>query len=150
MHTEILRTDKDNPDPEYVREGARILKAGGLVVFPTETVYGLGADSLNGEACRRIFEVKRRPADNPLILHISDMSMLQEITESVDKETVEKLASVWPAPLTVLFSKSSKVPDQVTGKSPYVAVRMPDNRLALDLIGELGKPIAAPSANLST
>ncbi|MEM0158390.1 MAG: L-threonylcarbamoyladenylate synthase [Thermoplasmataceae archaeon] len=150
MYTEILKTDMDNPDPSHIRRGASILLDGGLVVFPTETVYGLGADGTNPEACQRIFHVKNRPQDNPLILHISQFDMLSDLTEGIDENLRAKLASIWPAPLTVLLPKSGKVNRVVTGKSPFVAVRMPANRLALDLIDCLGRPIAAPSANIST
>ncbi len=150
MYTRIVRADQDNPDREAVMAGASIIRAGGTVIFPTETVYGLGADGLNGEACLKIFMAKNRPADNPLILHISSPDMLDRVAVVDSSDLRSKIMSFWPGPLTVLLRKQPTVPDSVTAGLDTVAVRMPDNPLALALIDSAGVPIAAPSANLST
>lgn len=146
----ILRTDQENPAEDEVREGARVIREGGLVVFPTETVYGLGANAFSEEACRKIFKAKERPADNPLIVHISSLDRLNEVAENVPHDLIGKLEKVWPGPVTLLFHKGSLIPDLVTGGSSLVAVRIPANKLALRLIELAGVPIAAPSANVST
>lgn len=148
--TAIIKTDQDKPSEESIEAAAEVIRAGGLVVFPTETVYGLGANAYSPEACLKVFRAKERPADNPLIVHISDLEMIREITTGVSAGLMEKLGKIWPGPLTILFPKSEMIPDTVTGGSHLVAVRMPNNRLALDLIRKSGVPIAAPSANIST
>lgn len=148
--TTIARTDPDNPSEESIEEAAGIIRKGGLVVFPTETVYGLGANAYSSDACLRIFSAKERPPDNPLIVHICDMSMLREVTVNVSGQLTEKLGKIWPGPVTILLPRSSRIPDTVTGGSSLVAVRMPENRLSLELIRKAGVPIAAPSANIST
>ena len=141
----------DNPRyfKKEIEEAGRILKAGGLVAFPTETVYGLGADGLNGEACAAIYEAKGRPSDNPLILHIADWDMLDQITESVPHMAELLMTAFCPGPLTLIMKKAGIVPDGVTGGLDTVGIRMPDNDIARALIRSGGCPIAAPSANLS-
>ena len=139
-----------HPDSNAVLFGANIINNNGLVVFPTETVYGLGANALSAYACRKIYLTKERPTDNPLIVHVSSLAMLHRITVGIDPEIESKLGEVWPGPVTLLFQKSDNIPDIVTANSPRVAVRMPDNPLALQLIEKSGVPIAAPSANIST
>lgn len=126
-----------------------IIRAGGLVAFPTETVYGLGANGLDGEAVNRIFQAKGRPNDNPLILHIAKKSDLRELWKSVPDKARSLMDAFWPGPLTMVYLKRDRVPDEVTAGLNTVAVRMPDNRTALSLIRAAGVPIAAPSANLS-
>ena len=148
--TSIVKTNPGKPSRDSIKLAAEVIREGGLVVFPTETVYGLGANAFSSEACLKIFKAKERPPDNPLIVHISDMGMLMEITEDIHGDLIEKLEKIWPGPVTVLLKKSSKIPDTVTGGSPLVAVRMPDSLLSLELIREAGVPIAAPSANIST
>ena len=150
LHTRIVKADQDNPDPEAVKSGAAVILAGGTVIFPTETVYGLGANGLDQDACLKIFTAKNRPADNPLILHISSLEMLDGIAVLPDSSVRQRLAHFWPGPLTVLLEKTDVVPAAVSAGQPTVAVRMPDNRLALELISASDVPIAAPSANLST
>jgi L-threonylcarbamoyladenylate synthase len=126
---------------------ASFIQAGKLVAFPTETVYGLGADALNPSAVLKIFELKERPAFDPLIIHISEISDLKRLVLDYD-ERISRLAErFWPGPLTLVLAKSSIVPDIVTSGLPTVAVRMPDNPIALDFIRACGCPIAAPSAN---
>lgn len=146
----ILKTDQNDPEQEHIRMGAEIINRGGVVVFPTETVYGMGANAFSEEACRKIFLAKKRPADNPLIVHISSFSMISTFTTGISDQLVRKLSMVWPGPVTVLLPRNEKIPDVVTGGSRLVAVRMPANNLALKLIDAAGVPIAAPSANIST
>ncbi|KAF0151189.1 MAG: translation factor SUA5 [Ignavibacteria bacterium] len=130
-----------------IKKAAHIIKAGGLVAFPTETVYGLGADGLNPIAVAKIFEVKKRPSFNPLILHISDKSWLKKLT-TVKREKIDLLIKkFWPGPLTLVLPKTELVPEIVTSGNPTVAVRMPNHPVALQLIETSKRPIAAPSAN---
>jgi L-threonylcarbamoyladenylate synthase len=130
-----------------IRQAAEIIKNGGLVAFPTETVYGLGADGLNPIAVAKIFEAKKRPEFNPLILHIADKVWIKKYSE-VQNEKVERLIEkFWPGPLTLVLTKTEIVPDIVTSGNPTVAIRMPNHPVALQLINECGTPIAAPSAN---
>lgn len=132
---------------ESIRQAAEIIKRGGLVAFPTETVYGLGADGLNPIAVAKIFETKNRPAFNPLILHISEKSWLKNFT-SIQNEKVDRLINkFWPGPLTLVLPKTEIVPDIVTSGNPTVAIRMPNHSVALKLIESSRTPIAAPSAN---
>ena len=134
---------------EYIREASEILKSGGLVAFPTETVYGLGGDATDKEASRKIYAAKGRPSDNPLIVHIADFSQLEQITENLP-ETARLLADAfWPGPLTMVCNKNQVIPYETTGGLDTVAVRMPNNPVALALIRESGCMIAAPSANTS-
>jgi L-threonylcarbamoyladenylate synthase len=125
---------------------ARVLREGGIVAVPTETVYGLAGDALNAAACRKIFKAKGRPANDPLIVHIWDMAQLDEL--AVRNDAVEKVArAFWPGPLTVVLPKRAVVPDLVTSGRASVAVRMPKHRLFLELLKRCGRPLAAPSAN---
>ncbi len=134
--------------PENIKKAAGLLKKGKLVAFPTETVYGLGANGLNPLAVTKIFEAKNRPSFNPLILHIAGKSDLTKLTSTTD-EIIEKLTGkFWPGPLTLVLPKKNIVPDIVTAGNPTVAVRMPGHPVALKLIELSGTPIAAPSANL--
>ncbi|MGM0369943.1 MAG: L-threonylcarbamoyladenylate synthase, partial [Bacillota bacterium] len=129
---------------------AKLLRQGKLVAFPTETVYGLGANALDGQAVRSIFSAKGRPADNPLIVHIATKDDLEQLIANPLSETAEKLiAEFWPGPLTLVVNKSNQVPEITTGGLETVAVRMPDHNLAVELIDLAGVPLAAPSANLS-
>ncbi len=145
--TEILSVD-DNNINDSIKKAASIIKNGGTVVFPTETVYGLGADAFNAGACKKIFEAKQRPADNPLIVHISNFDMLNDVA-IIDDDLLNKMKKVWPSPLTLLLKKKNKVPDIVTSGLDTVCIRFPDNKIALKLIEEAGS-IAAPSANIAT
>lgn len=132
---------------ENINIAVEKLKSGGLVAFPTETVYGLGADGLNDLAVSKIFEVKQRPSFNPLILHVSSLEMLNEIAEISNEKIYQLIENFWPGPLTLILKKKNNVPYIVTSGLETVAVRMPNNNTALKLISKLGKPIAAPSAN---
>lgn len=132
---------------ENIVKGAEIIRRGGLVAFPTETVYGLGADALNPAAVAGIFEAKQRPFFDPLIVHIADCSDINKISTGIDKKTYALVERFWPGPLTVILPKNSSVPDIVTSGLGTVAIRMPRHDTALTLIKEAGTPIAAPSAN---
>lgn len=132
-----------------IEEAARILKAGGLVAFPTETVYGLGGNGLDKEAARKIYAAKGRPSDNPLILHVSKMEEVYPLVESVPEKAKLLMESFWPGPLTLILKKSKIVPLESTGGLDTVAIRCPDNAVTLELIERAGLPVAGPSANLS-
>jgi L-threonylcarbamoyladenylate synthase len=150
MNTSILRVDQNNPKPDEVMEGARVLNEGGLVIFPTETVYGIGCNAFSGKSALKVFKVKRRPADNPLIVHINSIDMLRTVAKDIPEVVERRWREFWPGPLTIIFEATDKVPVEVRGGLSTVAVRMPDNHLALSLIEKSGIPIAAPSANIST
>lgn len=148
MKTEILKIDRENINNDYIKKAANLIKEGNLVAFPTETVYGLGADGLNNEACKKIYKAKGRPSDNPLILHISDITMLDNLVEEISDKH-RKLFDLWPGPMTLIFKKSKLIPDVVTAGGDTVAIRFPYDNIARALISEANCPIAAPSANIS-
>ena len=149
MITRIMDVSAEPINMEYISEASEILRKGGLVAFPTETVYGLGGDAKDKEASRKIYAAKGRPSDNPLIVHIARFSQLQEISKDLP-ENAKKLADAfWPGPLTMVVNKNEVIPYETTGGLDTVAVRMPNNPIALALIEESGCMIAAPSANTS-
>ena len=150
METIIAQiTENEEQNQKIYEQASDILKRGGLVAFPTETVYGLGADALDEEASAKIYAAKGRPSDNPLIVHISDISMLEGLVSEIP-DTARKLAEkFWPGPLTMIFPKSDVVPYGTTGGLDTVAVRMPSHPVARKLIGTTGIVLAAPSANTS-
>ena len=135
---------------EAIRQAAEIIKTGGLVAFPTETVYGLGANALSEDASVKIYAAKGRPSDNPLIVHICNKDMLYEITDNISDKAKLLVNIFWPGPLTLVLKKKPIIPDVISGGLPTVAVRMPENNIALDLIEAAGVPIAGPSANSSS
>ena len=143
-----MMTKMTQADSASVQEAACILKAGGLVAFPTETVYGLGANAFDADAVLSIFTAKGRPADNPLIVHIHDRAQLDEIGD-IPPRAPELMDAFWPGPLTILFPRKASIPDVVTAGLSTVAVRMPSHPVALSLLRESGVPVAAPSANRS-
>ena len=149
METKILKVASIFENPDELQQAADILAQGGLVAFPTETVYGLGANGLNEDAVRAIYRAKGRPSDNPLILHICDMEMLPQLAREVPSAAVRLALEFWPGPLTMVLPKTSQVPDAVSGGLDTVAIRFPGNLIARELIRRCGKPVAAPSANLS-
>lgn len=149
MKTKIIEMKDIILQKADLREAASIIRSGGLVAFPTETVYGLGADALNPEASRRIYEAKGRPSDNPLIVHIARFSDLRAITNGIPPKARMLGECFWPGPLTMIFEKNEKVPLETTGGLHTVAVRMPNHPVALALIEESTGYIAAPSANTS-
>ena len=149
METKVITVDHKAMDEDVLQEAGRIIREGGLVAFPTETVYGLGGDALNKESSKKIYEAKGRPSDNPLIVHICNMEDLKPIVEEIPEE-VERLAEAfWPGPLTIIMKKSSLVPGETTGGLDTVAVRMPSHPVALKFIECAGGYVAAPSANVS-
>lgn len=149
MDTKVIRIEEQQGAEAAIREAGEIIRAGGLVAFPTETVYGLGGDALNPASSRKIYEAKGRPSDNPLIVHIADMEALAAIVKGVP-ETAKKLAEAfWPGPLTMILEKSELVPRETTGGLDTVAVRMPSDKVALSFIRAAGGYVAAPSANRS-
>ena len=145
MKTEILRP----ASTEDFARAAALIRDGQLVAFPTETVYGLGANGLDAAACARIYEAKGRPSDNPLILHIADLSMLDEAAEEVPPAAAHLLTTFAPGPITVIVPKAAHIPPLVTGGLSTVGVRCPAHDVARRLIRAAGVPIAAPSANIS-
>lgn len=149
VNTEIIKIDKHNPERDKILKAAKILKNGGTVAFPTETVYGLGANALNIDAIKGIFRAKGRPEDNPLIVHISHISQLDNLVESISTRALELMERFWPGPLTIIFNKRQNVSSIVTGGLSTVAIRMPNHKVAIALIEAAGLPIAAPSANTS-
>ena len=147
--TSMLKVNPQHPEEEVISRAAETIRRGGLVAFPTETVYGLGADALNAVAVRDIFAAKGRPLDNPIIVHVGQMEDLEALATSVTPAALLLAGRFWPGPLTLILRKSARVPDAVTGGQNTVAVRMPRNNVALALIRASGVPIAAPSANRS-
>lgn len=148
MNTKIVKTEDGNED-EVIREAGEILKSGGLVAFPTETVYGLGGDALKEDAARKIYSAKGRPSDNPLIVHIADIGALDELASEIPECAYKLAEAFWPGPLTMIFKKKDIVPYGTTGGLDTVAIRMPSHPVAHRLIKDSGVYIAAPSANLS-
>ena len=149
MDTQILTVDPAAPDPAAIRRAAEILRAGGLVAFPTETVYGLGANALDPAAVARIFAAKGRPATNPLIVHVADPDDVLNVAADWPATAAALAARFWPGPLTLVVPKKANVPDGVTAGGPTVAVRCPAHAVARALIRAAGVPVAAPSANRS-
>lgn len=149
LDTLMIRVNPSDPEREAVTRAAEVLRRGGLVAFPTETVYGLGADATNPKAIERIFQAKGRPSDNPIIVHVAERKHLSFLTDDVPPLAETLIERFWPGPLTLIFSKSNRVPYAVTAGQDTVAVRMPRNKVSLMLIREFDGPVAAPSANLS-
>ncbi len=149
MKTKILKIDLNAPSNLIIKYAASIIQKGGLVAFPTETVYGLGANALNAKAVAKIFKVKRRPMDNPLIVHIAKFEELDKLAKIIPQKAKLLVRKFWPGPLTLVLFKKKNVPNEVTAGSQTIAIRMPANRFALELIRNAGVPIAAPSANLA-
>ncbi|MBO4391606.1 MAG: threonylcarbamoyl-AMP synthase [Lachnospiraceae bacterium] len=151
-----LKTNQTNPvstvkteQTEDLSDGAALINQGGLVAFPTETVYGLGGNALDSEASKKIYAAKGRPSDNPLIVHIAELSDLEGLVKEIPPMALKLADAFWPGPLTMIFEKTDKIPYETTGGLDTVAVRMPAHSAALELIRLSGVPIAAPSANLS-
>ena len=149
MDTLISKIDIDNIDMEEIKKQAEILKSGETVIFPTETVYGLGANALDEEAVSKIYKAKGRPSDNPLIVHISDKKQIYDLVKSVPKEAEIVMDKFWPGPITIILNKKDIIPNRTSGGLDTVAIRMPSNKIANALIKEAAIPIAAPSANIS-
>lgn len=149
MKTDIFKFKGNGKDKVYIKKISQTLRDGGLVVLPTETVYGLGGNGLNKRTCKKIYEAKGRPSDNPLILHIADNSQLDDLVAEVPEVAKKCIKKFWPGPLTIIFKRSDKVPDEATGGLDTVAIREPSNKIAHDILKSVDFPVAAPSANLS-
>lgn len=149
MKTKIVTIDPDHLDEALLKQAGQVIRKGGLVAFPTETVYGLGGDALNPESSRKIYEAKGRPSDNPLIVHICCWEDLKQIVSRIPEQAKEAARAFWPGPLTMILPKSGRVPAETTGGLETVAVRMPSHETARKLIGYAGGYVAAPSANVS-
>jgi L-threonylcarbamoyladenylate synthase len=148
IKTLFLRVSEENFD-SILDETAAIIRSGGTVAFPTETVYGLGADGLNPAAVRKIFEAKRRPPGNPLSLLVHSREDLEKVARNIPKKAFRLMDAFWPGPLTIVLEKNDTVPGITSGNLQSIGVRMPDHIIPLELIKRAGTPLAAPSANLS-
>jgi L-threonylcarbamoyladenylate synthase len=149
LRTRILKVNPLHPDPDAIEVAATIIKRAGVVAFPTETVYGLGADALMPDGVSKIFEAKGRPPDNPIIVHVASQTDLRKVTAEVTPTAKRLIDEFWPGPLTLLFKRRNTVPDITVAGLDTVAVRMPRHAVALSLIRASETPIAAPSANIS-
>jgi L-threonylcarbamoyladenylate synthase len=147
--TIMLKVDSQQPELKQVQTAAKIIRKGGLVAFPTETVYGLGADALNPKAVLALFKAKKRPLDNPPIIHVENINDVHTLTEKIPPKADKLMNNFWPGPLTLVFKRSKAVPDVTVAGLDTVALRMPNHPVALALIKESRCPIAAPSANLA-
>ena len=149
VRTEVLRINSKKPADGIIERASSLIRSGEIVAFPTETVYGLGANALDPLAISKIYQIKGRPSDNPLIVHIADLNMLRGLVSTISPRQMRMIKKFWPGPITLIFKKSKSVPKITTGGLGTVAVRMPRNKIALALIKRSGLPIAAPSANIS-
>ena len=140
---------KESKDYTKLKEAAKIIKHGGIVVFPTETVYGIGVNALNTEAVKRLYQVKQRPLDKAISLLVSNVEMIEQVAKDITDIEYGLIKEFFPGPLTIILNKKDIVPDIVTAGGSTVGVRMPENEIALKLIEYAGVPIAAPSANIS-
>ncbi|MGJ0906861.1 L-threonylcarbamoyladenylate synthase [Clostridium botulinum] len=149
MKTKVVRLDENNIDEHVISKAGNILRQGGLVVFPTETVYGLGANALDKDAVKKIFEAKGRPQDNPLIVHISKVKDIEKLVEEIPPIAQKLMDKFWPGPMTIILKKKDIIPNETSAGLDSIGIRMPSNKIAMELISMAGVPIAAPSANLS-
>lgn len=149
METQFKTVQYEAMDPRIIEEAGRVIREGGLVAFPTETVYGLGGDALNPASSEKIYKAKGRPSDNPLIVHIADKRDVYKIAARVSEKAEQLMDAFWPGPLTLIFEKSELVPEKTTGGLDTVAVRMPSDPIAAAFIRAAGGFVAAPSANVS-
>ena len=149
METVIKKVDENNIDIDIIREMAEKIRNGETVIFPTETVYGLGANAMDEDAAKKIYLAKGRPSDNPLIVHISDIEEVDKIALEVGEKAKKAMENFWPGPLTIILKKKEIVPNVTSGGLSTVAIRMPSNKIANALIRESKTQIAAPSANIS-
>ena len=149
MNTRIIKIDENKIEENLIDQAANVIKTGGIVAFPTETVYGLGANGLDEDAVKNIYKAKGRPSDNPLILHISTIEEIAPLVEEIPELAYDCMRRFWPGPLTIILKKSRIIPNIISAGLDTVAIRMPDHPIASRLIAKSGVPIAAPSANLS-
>lgn len=149
MDTKVKLLDEENIDGDIMEKAGRIIREGGLVAFPTETVYGLGANALDADAVKKIFEAKGRPQDNPLIVHISDMAEIKPLVGDIPPAAKKFMDKFWPGPMTLILPKTELIPDVTSAGLSSIGIRMPSNKIARALIKAANVPIAAPSANIS-
>lgn len=149
MQTIISKIDSNNIDRNELKKHSELLKNGETVIFPTETVYGLGANALDEKAVKKIYEAKGRPSDNPLIVHIHNKDLIYGLAKDINEKALKIIENFWPGPLTIILKKNDKVPSVTTGGLDSIALRMPNNKIALELLKECNLPISAPSANIS-
>ncbi|RDY23576.1 threonylcarbamoyl-AMP synthase [Romboutsia maritimum] len=149
MKTIISKINAEDIDLNEIKKQAELLKSGKTVIFPTETVYGLGANALDECAVKKIYEAKGRPSDNPLIVHIYDEKEVYDLAKDVNEKAKLIMKEFWPGPITIILNKKSIVPDTTSGGLDTVAIRMPSHKIAREIIKQAGIPIAAPSANIS-
>ena len=149
MKTLIKEIDINKPDQDLISLFANMLADGKTVIFTTETVYGLGANALDEDAATKIYQAKGRPSDNPLLVHVADKEDVYDLVENIDDRAKLLMDKFWPGPLTIVFKKKAIIPDRTSGGLDTVAIRMPSDQVARDLIRRAGVPIAAPSANIS-
>ncbi len=150
IDTRVIPVHPEQPEPDIIRQAADILRAGGLVAFPTETVYGLGANALDAGAIARIYEAKGRPANNPLIVHIAYIEQLEQVAIDIPEVARRLAAAFWPGPLTLVMKRHARIPESVSLGRDTVAVRLPSHPVAHALIEAAGVPVVAPSANRFT
>lgn len=149
MKTIISNIQIENINIEEIKKHAKLLKEGKTVIFPTETVYGLGANALDQDAVKKIYEAKGRPSDNPLIVHIYEKNEIYDLAREVSEKAEVVMNKFWPGPITIILKKKGIVPDRTSGGLDTVAIRMPSHKIAREIIKQAGIPIAAPSANIS-
>jgi len=149
MMTLMLKVDSENPNLDKIQTAAAIIQKGGLVAFPTETVYGLGADALNPAAITALYEAKKRPLDNPPIVHVASVKEIDLLVEDAPQKAQLLMKKFWPGPLTLIFKRSNNVPSLTVAGLDTIAIRIPNHKVALALIRQSQRPIAAPSANLA-
>ena len=149
MQTKCIQIDNVKARKEALHEAGELIRRGEVVAFPTETVYGLGANGLDADACAKIYQAKGRPSDNPLILHVANRSMVDQIAARIPEKAEKLIAAFCPGPITLILPRKAIVPDRITGGLATVGVRMPEHDVARALIAAAGVPIAAPSANIS-
>lgn len=149
VSSDDMKTLKLSNTKQDIQTAGELLREGELVAIPTETVYGLAADALNGEAVKRIFDAKGRPGDNPLIVHVASLEEVEDLVAFVPPVLEDLAKAFWPGPLTVILEKSDLIPDEVSAGLDTVAIRMPSHPVARDIIKATGRPLAAPSANTS-
>ena len=149
MNTIISKIDINNIDKSEIKKQAELLKKGKTVIFPTETVYGLGANALDEDAVKKIYEAKGRPSDNPLIVHVYSKEEVYNLAKNINEKAEIIMEHFWPGPITIILDKKDIVPYKTSGGLETVAIRMPSHPIAREIIKQAGVPIAAPSANIS-
>lgn len=149
METLVLKVDPEAPDPDVIRRAAEVIRGGGLVAFPTETVYGLAADAFNADAVSRIYEAKGRPSCKPLPVQIASDQDIRQLVVEIPPVAAALMKRFWPGPLTLVFRAAPVLLPEVTADTGKVGIRIPDHYVGLELLRALGRPIVAPSANVS-